>query len=207
MTHDELRAKCLEVLKTNSDIHSKCRLLAVCCQDLLDEVAPLLAERDKLKDEVEQLRTTIKTCPAIELEAQLKATRKALSSIRWTAETHTKGILGTQNFKNVPMQQIIDQADKALEVYEDDEVELLYGAYEESVRVTRKNVELYQRITELEAQLKATRKASEPLIRRLNEADQAKQIDKHIGLVPDDWTTWVNVGDLRRLKEVCEDKD
>lgn len=56
----------------------------------------------------------------------------------------------------------------------------------------------------LEAQLQTTREASEPLIRQLNQADQAKQVDKHIGLTPDDWTTWVYVGDLRRLKEVFE---
>lgn len=63
------------------------------------------------------------------------------------------------------------------------------------------------RLQELEAKLQAARETLEPLIVRLDEVDQAKQIDKHIGLTPDDWTTWVLVGDLRRAKAGYEDKD
>ena len=130
MTHDELRELCNRLLKRPmswSDDYAIARATLA----LLNEVAPLPAERDKLKEELgllhgaheESVRVTRKNVELYhqitELEAQLKTMRKSLSSIRWTAETHTKGILGTQNFKNVPMQQIIDQVDKALGVYED----------------------------------------------------------------------------------------
>ena len=86
-----------------------------------------------------------------------------------------------------------------------DEVEGLRSALKEQKDIWELGIRASNAIQEsLKTTQKELLKALEFSVSRLNGADQAPQIDKHIGLIPDDWTTWIKVADLRQQKAVWD---